>query len=213
MSLETKKSWLDYKVIKSGSSGNAVRVENVMFECGVPFKDMEKELYKVKYLIVTHKHSDHLNITTYKKIRKKFPRIQFIANWDVASRIPIDHITGDETELEFRDWIFESFKAVHDVICHGYVMKREDLTILYVTDTSTMEFAPKYKYDYFFMESNHDENKINAIRNTSKKLYGYNAWEGAMRHLSTQKAKAFYWMNRKSEDSKWIELHKSERFY
>lgn len=209
----SQRNKLDYKIIKSGSSGNAIRVENVMFECGVPFKDMEEELYKVRYLIITHKHSDHLNMTTYKRIRRKFPRIKFIANWSVASVVPIDEITGDSTTIETKDWTIESFPAVHDVPCHGYVLKKDGLNILYITDTSTMEHAPDYKYDYFFMESNHDESKINAVRNNSKKLYGYDVWEGAMRHLSIQKAKAFYWIHRRNESSPFIELHKSERFY
>ena len=205
---------LDYKIIRSGSKGNAVRVDDVMFDCGVPFKEMEAELYKCKFLIITHTHSDHLNMRTFKAIKRKFPRLTIVGNWHVAGKVNgVEKITGDESILVYKDRKITSFKCVHDVPCHGYVIEKDGMNIIYATDTSTLEFAPQLKYDYFFIESNHDSNKINAIQGNSYQKYGYDAYAGAMRHLSTQSSKAFYYMNRRSKESEWIELHKSERFY
>ena len=42
---------LDYNVIASGSKGNAVRIENIMIDCGITFGRMEEDLYKVDTLI------------------------------------------------------------------------------------------------------------------------------------------------------------------
>lgn len=204
---------LNYKIVKSGSSGNCVIIENMMFDIGVSFNSIRKKLYDIKYLFITHKHTDHLNVTTFHKIKQEFPRIKTIANWEVAEKVAIDYIIGDESMLTFDDMTINSFPCVHDVVCHGFTIKKGDLDIIYATDTTTLDFAPNRKYDYFFIESNHDENKIKQIQNNSRKLYGYNAWEGAMRHFSTQKSKAFYYLNRKSKESEWIELHKSGRFY
>ena len=62
------------------------------------------------------------------------------------------------------------------------------------------------------MESNHDEAKLEAVR--GKQAAGsYDPYLSGKRHLSTQQAKAFYYMNRKSADSELIELHQSTRFY
>lgn len=188
-------------------------VGDMMFDCGIPYSKVRKHLYEIKYLFITHRHSDHLNTNAFHKITKEFPRIKVIANWDVAYIVPVDEIVGDDTEIKLKDRTIQSFLCPHDVPCHGFVITQKGKSLIYATDTTTLEYAPVQKYDYIFIESNHDENKIRAIQNTSKKLYGYDAWQGAMRHLSTQQSKAFYYMNRRDEDSEWIELHKSMRFY
>jgi hypothetical protein len=41
----------------------------------------------------------------------------------------------------------------------------------------------------------------------------YSPYLSGKRHLSTQQAKAFWYMHRRSADSELIELHKSARFY
>lgn len=204
---------LKYEIINSGSSGNCVIIGDIMIDCGVPFSKIRQKLYKIRYLIVTHVHSDHLNTKTFHTIIKEFPRIKTIANWHVGYKIPINLTVGSETVLTFKDRTIQAFDCVHDVPTSGFVIAKGDIKIIYATDTNSLENAPDIKYDYFFLESNHDESKIEAIRTSSKKLYGYDAWKGAMRHLSTQKAKAFYYTHRKDKDSLWEELHKSERFY
>lgn len=211
--MQGKECKLHYEIIASGSSGNCVIIGDMMFDCGVAYNKIRKYLYNIKYVIITHVHCDHLNLTTLEKIRKEFPRIEFIANYDVGQRTFIHHLVGDETILALKDRVIKSFPCIHDVPTHGFVINMRDLNIIYVTDTSNLDHAPSGKYDYLFIESNHCENKIAAIQNNAEQKYGYDAWENAMRHLSTQKSKAFYYINRKNENSKWIELHKSSRFY
>lgn len=206
---------LNYKILRSGSSGNCVVVDDMIFDIGIAYRDVKDYLYKAKYLFITHRHSDHINITTLERLRREFPRIKVIGNYDVHQRFYTNEIVGDSTTINLGDRKVESFACVHDVPCHGYVVGyRDGPTLIYATDTHSLENAPTdRKYDYLFLESNHDENKIRVVQNNSKKIYGYDAWRGAVRHLSTQKSKAFYYINRRSPDSKWIELHKSERFY
>lgn len=203
---------LKYKVIKSGSSGNAVIIEDMLFDCGVAYKNLEEYLYKINFLFITHRHSDHLKKSTIKRIMRKYPRIRIIANYDVARFIDLDFMVGDETSINLSDRTIQAFKCTHNVPCSGYVVEKDDTSFIYATDTSNLDYAPKMKYDYFFIESNHDEKKIKNLMGNRKK-YGYDAWQGAMRHLSTQKSELFYYLNRKNKDSKYIELHKSNRFY
>jgi len=75
-----------------------------------------------------------------------------------------------------------------------------------------MDNAPKHKYDYIFLESNYDEHKIRAVKDSRKK-YGYEVLDGALRHFSTQQCREFYYLNRRNSKSELIELHKSNRFY
>lgn len=204
---------LNYEIIGSGSSGNCVIIEDMMFDVGVPYKEIQDKLYDIKYLFITHRHSDHIKTNTINAIIKNFPRLKIIANYDVATLVPTYDIVGDVTELDLRDRTVQAFKCYHDVPTTGYVIRMNDINLIYATDTASLKDAPNMKYDYIFIESNHDEKKIEAIRSKSKKLYGYDAWQGAMRHLSTQKSREFYYLHRRNKDSKWIELHKSKRFY
>lgn len=203
---------LDYKIISSGSKGNCVIIEDMMFDCGVPYKWVKEDLYKISYLLLTHRHTDHINKMTINKIIQKYPRIKIIENYDLGDIFKSQYLVGDETEIKLKDRTIQAFKCVHDVPCSGYVVRMKAIDFIYATDTASLDYAPKIKYDYMFIESNHDEKKIEQIRNRSD-VYGYDAWAGAMRHLSTQKSQLFYFLNRKSKKSERIELHKSERFY
>ncbi len=209
---------LEYEVVKSGSSGNCVVIENIMIDCGIAYTQIREYLYGVDYLIITHIHGDHLKDTTYKKIRKFFPNITTISNWQVSQKLNGDvDVVIDWGESEtVGEYTFESFEAIHDVVNSGYVFsiekEGEQYEIIYCTDSRDFSNAPDKEYDYMFLESNHDENIINAIKNPRKK-YGYDVVKNAGRHCSTQKCLGFYYMHRKHEDSELIELHKSERFY
>lgn len=204
---------LDYRIISSGSKGNAVRIGNVMVDCGVPFKNMKDDLYTCKYLLLTHIHSDHIRPTTLKKIKELFPRITIIGNYEVHQHFGLDIICNAGYEVKKNTDIFLPFEAIHDVLCYGYTWEDNGNSIIYCTDTASLINAPiAEKYDYLFLESNHDERKLEQIKDAQKK-YGYDVVAGASRHLSTQTCKAFYYMNRRGKESKLIELHKSERFY
>lgn len=206
----------DYHVINSGSDGNSVRIENLLIDIGIPFKRLKEELYQVDVIFITHAHYDHLQKGTYDSIRKKFPNIKVCGNYDVAKKLQkwkskeLDIITGSR-QVGGKGILFTPFECVHDVPCQGLVIEWKDLRILYATDTCSLENVPEGTFDMFFLESNHDEKVIQALQ--KKNPYGYDVVAGALRHLSTQKAKAFYYTRRKDKDCVWIELHKSKRFY
>lgn len=202
---------MDYKIISSGSSGNCVVIKDVMVDCGVPFNKIKDELYAIKYLLITHIHSDHLNQITLKQIMRKFPTIKIIGNYEVHQAAHCNIIANSGFDIVTPDYIFTPFEAVHDVLTYGFTWNCEGQRIIYCTDTSTLENAPDGIYDYFFLESNHDEGKLEAARNESKG--GYNPYLSGKRHLSTQAAKGFFYMYRRSPESVFVELHKSKRFY
>ena len=59
--MQGKESKLNYEIIASGSSGNCVVIEDMMFDVGVPYSKIRKYLYNIKYLFISHAHSDHIN--------------------------------------------------------------------------------------------------------------------------------------------------------
>jgi ribonuclease BN (tRNA processing enzyme) len=202
---------MDYKIISSGSKGNCVIINDVMVDCGVPFRQIKQHLYDIKYLLLTHIHSDHINKKTLQLINQEFPKIKVIGNFEVHQTWNCNIIANAGFRVETDDYIFFPFECFHDVLCYGYVWEFEGKRIIYCTDTGSLENAPDFKYDYFFIESNHDEKKLEKARNEYKG--SYNPYLSGKRHLSTQAAKGFYYQYRRNIDSEFIELHKSERFY
>lgn len=203
---------LDYEVIATGSTGNAVRIENIMFDCGIPFSKMKDALYKVDTLLITHAHSDHIKKTTFEKIRKEFPSITICANSDVAYQYDVDIVVGNQPfRLRKRRTVIP-FDGVHDVPVTGYVIQMKGLNILYMTDTAKVPVPEDIPLDYVFLESNFDEKKLKQQAKKYKR-HGYDPYLSVTRHLSTQKCKEFYFVHRRDENSKLIELHQSHRFY
>lgn len=202
---------MNYEVIASGSKGNCVVINDVMVDCGVPFGNIKEHLYGVKYLLLTHIHTDHVKPSTLERIKKLFPRITIIGNYEVHQMFGVHQISNEGFPIETEDYIFEPFKCVHDVVTQGFSWKYGDQSILYATDTNNMDYAPSGKFDYFFLESNHDEKKLELAGQQA--MGPYNPYISGKRHLSTQQAKGFYYTNRRNRDSEFIELHKSSRFY
>lgn len=202
-----------HEIISTGSKGNCVVINNVMIDCGVPFKQIKDYLYDIKYLLITHIHSDHVRVGTLEAIKKLFPKITIIGNHEVHQTFGVHIIANTTFPIETDDYIFKPFECVHDVLTYGYTWEFEGLSILYATDTSSMENAPDEKFDFIFIESNHCENKVEMILKHPRNEFGYNAYAGAKRHLSTQQSRAFYYTHRRNKDSQFIELHQSSRFY
>ena len=202
---------MNYKTIASGSSGNCVVINDVMIDCGVSFKDLSSYLYDIKYLILTHIHADHVKLSTLKTIKKLFPRITIIGNYEIHQKFRVHKIANAEQSLIVGDYEFLPFLCEHDVLTYGFTWKYGDISILYATDTGSMSNAPDGIYDYLFIESNHCEKKLELARGQVKG--GYNPYTSGKRHLSTQQAKAFYYLHRRNKDSEFIELHKSKKFY
>jgi len=202
---------MNYKIISTGSKGNCVIINDVMVDCGVPFGKIKDDLYEIKYLLITHIHQDHLNKKTVQQIAENFPRIKIIGNYEVHNSYNCNVIANAGFTIETDDYSFYPFENVHDVLCYGYTWTFEGQEIIYATDTSTLENAPAKKYDFMFLESNHDEAKLEAVRDENRG--SYNPFLSGKRHLSTQQAKAFFYLNRRNQHSQFIELHQSARFY
>lgn len=202
---------MHYEIISTGSKGNCVIINDCMIDCGVPFKKIKKQLYNIKYLLLTHTHGDHLKLKTLQQIAAQFPRICIIGNYEVHAAYNCNIIANAGFDIVTDDYVFHSFELIHDVLTYGFCWTYNGHEIIYATDTSSLKNAPDKKYDYFFLESNHDEAKLEEVRNQPKGAY--NPYLSGKRHLSTQQAKLFFYLHRRSHDSKLIELHQSARFY
>ena len=211
---------LDYTILSSGSIGNAVRIRNVMIDCGIAFKKMKPELYKCQYLLITHDHHDHVNEATLKQIVQQFPNIEIYSTYKVARMD--DSIVAINTDylpiyLQRAKCNLWAVPVPHNTPCFGYVLKFDDLEILYSTDLKNTNDLSRFteengfQYDYTFLEANYDETKLRMLGDS---WHGqYNAYvDSSERHLSRDESLKFY-VKYRAEGGEYIELHKSNRFY
>lgn len=204
---------LDYEVIATGSKGNAVRIENILIDCGISFKTLKPHLYKVDTLLLTHTHTDHIKPKTLSSIRKEFPHIAVYGNADIAYRFEVDKVIGTKPFTVKKKKInIIPFEGVHDVQTTCFIIQMKDMNILYATDTNKVNLPEQIPIDYCFLEANYDEKKLEQVYKQYSNRH-YDAREGSLRHLSKQKCKEFYFLNRRNAESPLIELHMSSRFY
>lgn len=129
---------LDYEVIATGSTGNAVRIENILIDCGIPFAKLAPALPKVNTLLITHSHGDHVKPTTLMSIMAKYPRIEICGNADVAYRWHVNRIIGETPFVIKGSWEVTPIAGVHDVPVTYFVLKHmpSNTNVLYATDTT-----------------------------------------------------------------------------
>ena len=211
---------LDYNILASGSSGNAVRIRNIMIDCGIAFNKMKEDLYKCQYLLITHDHLDHVKPAVLNQIADQFPNIEIYSTYKVA-RIN-DTVTAINTDylpiwLEKANCSMYAVPVPHNTICFGYVLLFEDMNVLYATDLKNTKELEQFTeqenilYDYTFLEANYDETKLKLLGDS---WHGqYNAYvDSSERHLSKDDSLRFFAKHRK-EGGEYIELHRSTRFY
>lgn len=206
-------------IIGSGSTGNCVIVDNMMIDCGLPFNHVEKFAQSIDYLLITHRHVDHYNPTTIRKIKEVNPYVIVISNQDVATQHQglVDVVaTPGKRIVEIPEYVVIPYNAPHSVPVLTYTWYNNQAQhIIYATDVRQLEgFVPDdARYDVFLLEANHDAEVLQKVCNESSQAFGYNVQQASGRHLSTQDAKSFYYQHRVSRHSVWYRLHKSSRFY
>lgn len=208
-------------IIATGSTGNAILIDKMLIDAGVSFNKIEPYINEFDYLFVTHKHGDHLNPKTIKRIAESGKKVYCNTSCsEVLKTFKIPHTefnAGDILTLKNKKgdaYEIESFNLTHNVPNNGFKIKITDMfddvtRCIYATDTQHMKGITAKNYDYFFIEGNYDEEKIEQL------VLGNAPWENGTdsknRHLSTNQMKNFFIKN-KHKKSKLIQLHSSTRF-
>ena len=69
---------MNYKIISTGSQGNAVVVDEIiLIDCGVSFKALKDVYKKLQIVLLTHIHADHFKRSTIKRLAKERPALRF----------------------------------------------------------------------------------------------------------------------------------------
>lgn len=207
---------MEVNVISSGSKGNAVLYGSVLVDCGVSFSKLKPYIRQIQLVLLTHAHSDHLNVRTLQMLQKARPAVRIgCPEYLVSELSGLDNIDIYQVGVLYDYGRFQvsPVKLYHDVPQIGYRIFIEGKKILHCTDTATLEGITARGYDLYAIEHNYDEEKAQrAIEEARAKGRFCHAAGSIKTHLSWQQAREFIEANRK-EDSQILELHKSEKFY
>lgn len=136
---------MELTVISSGSKGNSYVIQNndeaIVIECGMPLIEVKKvvdfNISKIVCALCSHSHKDHSKYV----------------NDFLNARIPVCYSAQTHSEVkpksDYTPFIIEAgtrytfggftilpFKGRHDVECHGFLVKHEEIgLLLFITDS------------------------------------------------------------------------------
>lgn len=208
---------MNYRIIESGSSGNATIVENIiLIDCGVSFKKLKDYYQELKLVLLTHIHSDHFNKTTLKKLVKERPTLRFgCCEWLVKDLIEcgvdkrnID-VYDNISSFKYSDnLIVTTFDLQHDVLNCGYKLFVNDKKYFYATDTNSLENIEAKDYDMYFIEGNYEDKKQLEERKQKHIEKGEYYYEDRVEKTHLSQVQATEWlMENTGSNSQYIFMH------
>ncbi len=215
---------IDLKIISTGSKGNAVLLDNhILIDCGVPYCRLSAYADKIKYIFLTHQHSDHLNTSTLRRLCTEHPSIKIIYNGYLACALYKDcsefiykssFITESKKWYQVGKFMFENEMLMHDVPnCAWKIFistAKSTFKLIYATDTSSIERIRAKDYDLYLIEANYDNNEIVERMKNKIACGGYMYEDRVLRtHLSKQQADEWLYKNM-GEQSSFIYMHAHE---
>lgn len=207
---------INYNIIATGSSGNAVIInDNILIDCGVSFK-LLKPFYKaLKIVLLTHIHSDHFNKTTIKTLAKERPTLRFACGPWLADPLVKCGVEKSNIDILKSDTMYGygicniiPVSLVHNVPNYGWKIHfANGGKMIYATDTNNLNGITARHYDLFMIEANYEDDIIQEkIR--QKKENGEFAYERQVlkNHLSKAKCDNFIYKN-VGPNSRYIYMH------
>lgn len=217
------------EILGTGSTGNAVLIDDtIMIDCGLGVNKLLPYLQNVRHLFITHRHSDHLNISVLKNIAKKVSksiiRFGLHVNSDcynmierkapeIAEMIESERLTSHsllDLKIDGVEYKIETYPLYHDVENQGFVITKNGKTLIHATDTSTMKDAPNRQFDVILVEGNYDESKLIEYLKSDDREVRYRAARN-LRHLSIQAHENFV-KSHSHHDTISLMLHESYDF-
>lgn len=197
---------MKYKIIGSSSAGNCIIFDDeLLIDVGVPYSHIKKaiEPQKIKYVLLTHIHSDHFNPTTIRKMFVNTNCMFVCGKWlyheILKIRVPKARVIvvdiGQLCNLD--SWSISPILAYHDVPNCGYRLMKNRHKHIHITDTSSLDGVSALDYDSATIECNHHLPRALEMIHEAKERGDFCHLRGAINsHLSIDKAMNFIAENR-----------------
>lgn len=176
---------MKFSVLASGSSGNAVFVENdehsFLVDVGLSgkkmdqlFQEIDRDIKKLSGILITHEHSDHIKGLGVLARKYGIPIFANEKTWSamdpLIGNVPVDQrFQFDmETTKTFGSIDIQSFAVSHDAVDPMfYIFHENDRKLVLITDTGYVSDRMKGHIkgaDSFVFESNHDVSMLQMGR-------------------------------------------------
>lgn len=206
---------ITYNLIATGSTGNCLIINKfLVLDLGVPFKKIKPFYKDIKLVFIGHQHTDHLNRTCVRTLARERPTVRFcVGKWLVpillecgVSKQNIDIIEAPKV-YDYSICKISPVVLYHDVPNFGLRIFIGDEKAIYIVDTRTVEGIQAKNYQWYFVESNYDEDDLEQriIEKTASGQYCYEL-HVAERHLSHEQASEFLLANM-GQNSEYCFLH------
>jgi phosphoribosyl 1,2-cyclic phosphodiesterase len=187
---------MTFNIIGSSSKGNCCLVnDDLMIDLGLSYEMIKPYASKVKYLLLTHKHSDHLSLTALRKLYVNVKPVIICGEWlkeTLSLYAEQVQVVEAGKVYSFGSYKVSPVKAYHDVPNCGYRIMQGIHKHLHITDTATLDGISAKGYDSASIECNHCEVKASKLIQEAIQKGEFTHLEGAMNsHLSVQKAIKF----------------------
>lgn len=210
---------MDYQIISTGSKGNAVVInKQILIDCGVPFQALHQCYKDILLVLLTHRHSDHFNKSTLRKLALERPTVRFgCCEWLVQElldcgvpRTQIDVYTPEFCFVYQGIFTIKPCILIHNVPNCGYHIWQGEASLFYATDTNSLKGIEAKVYDLYMVEANYTEvgilERIKEKENQGLHCYEYDVLNN---HLSREKADNWLYENM-GPNSQYVYIHQHE---
>lgn len=207
---------MTYDIIATGSDGNAtVLGGEILVDCGVPYKSLEKHVKGLKLVLLTHEHGDHFNAATVRRLVRERPALRWgCCEWMIQKLVEaganprqID-CYAPWFRYSYPDFAVTPVPLPHNVPNCGYRIEAADgYRVFYATDCGSLDAVTAQNYDLYLVEANHTRAELEA-RAAEKEADGRFAYErrAAENHLSREQAVDWLTENM-GPKSVWVPMH------
>lgn len=206
---------ITYNILASGSSGNCLIINKfLVLDLGISFKKIKPFYKDIKLVFISHGHIDHLNKTCVKMLARERPTVRFaVGKWLVpillecgVSKQNIDIIEAPKV-YDYGICKISPVVLYHDVPNYGLRIFIGEEKAIYIVDTRTVEGIKAKGYQWYFLESNYDEDDLEQriIEKTAAGQYCYEL-NVASRHLSHEECSEWLMQNM-GQKSEYVLLH------
>ena len=210
---------MEFKIISTGSKGNAVILnDEILIDCGVPYKAIKPYVKGLKLVLLTHCHSDHFKPETIRKLAAERPSLRFgCGKWLLSSVLAcgarksnIDIYIPNAKNRYTDDLQLIMIPLKHNVSNCGYKLYLNGEKIFYATDCNNLDGIDAKNYDLYMIEANYEDEEIQR-RIEEKQENGQYCYEYQVlnNHLSKKKADDFIIANA-GDKSRFVYLHGHE---
>ena len=192
---------MQIRIIGTGSSGNSFLFnDDLIIDVGLSFKDMKNaiDLKKVKYVLLTHIHGDHLSLDALRKIVVRYDVKIICGKFLLQTLLKNGHdrdniiVVSASKMYKIGQYKISPVIAYHDVDNFGYRIIQDGYKHFHITDTSTLDGITAKNYDSATIECNHDLQTLLKLVEEAKNNDEFTHLVGAKNsHLSVQQTVKF----------------------